>query len=119
MTGYHTRCACPPEQPEDPERIAIREALAFGKAVYDQPRALGLSVADLARRADMTTDEIERTEEDGTEPAIALLRRPATALDTAMHLTAGHDLRPRAVRTPRSLSRSARYTKAHSRLIWR
>jgi hypothetical protein len=24
---------CPPENTEDPERIAIREALAFGKAV--------------------------------------------------------------------------------------
>jgi len=44
----------PPEQSEDPERITIREALAFGKAVYDQRRALGLSVADLAGRAEMT-----------------------------------------------------------------
>ena len=33
MTGYHTRWVRPPEQSEDPERIAIREALAFGKAV--------------------------------------------------------------------------------------
>jgi hypothetical protein len=41
MASYHTR---PPDQAEDPERIAIREALAFGKAVYDQRRALGLSV---------------------------------------------------------------------------
>jgi hypothetical protein len=39
MTGYHTRWVRPPEQAEDPERIAIREALAFGKAVYDQRRA--------------------------------------------------------------------------------
>jgi hypothetical protein len=38
-TGYHTRWVLPPEQPEDPERIAIREALAFGKAVRDQRRA--------------------------------------------------------------------------------
>jgi len=102
MTGYHTRWACPPEQPE---RIAIRGELAFGKAVYDQCRALGLSVADLAGRADMTTDKIECIEEGGTEPAIALLRRPATAPDAAVHLTAGHGLRPRAVRTPRSLTR--------------
>lgn len=36
MTGYHTRWVRPPEHAEDPERIAIREALAFGKAVYDQ-----------------------------------------------------------------------------------
>jgi transcriptional regulator with XRE-family HTH domain len=82
----------PPEQPTDPERIAIREALAFGKAVYDQRRALGLSVADLAGRADMTADEIERIEEGGTEPTIALLRRLAAALDADVRLTAGHDL---------------------------
>ena len=35
MTGYHTRWVRPDELAEDPERIAIREALAFGKAVYD------------------------------------------------------------------------------------
>ena len=94
MTGYHTRWVCPPEQPEDPEPIAIREALASGKAVYDQCRALGLSVADLARRADMTTGEIECIEEGGTEPAFALLRRLATALGAPCTLTAGHDLCP-------------------------
>lgn len=31
MTGYHTRWVRPPEQAEDPERIAIREALAFAR----------------------------------------------------------------------------------------
>jgi hypothetical protein len=35
MTGYHTRWVRLPERAEDPERIAIREALAFGKAVCD------------------------------------------------------------------------------------
>jgi len=50
MTGYHTRWVRPPEQAEDPERIAIGEALAFGKAVHDQRRALSLSVAGLAAR---------------------------------------------------------------------
>jgi transcriptional regulator with XRE-family HTH domain len=94
MTGYHTRWVCPTEQPEDPERIAIREALAFGNVVYDQCRALDLSVADLAGRADTTTDEIECIEEGGTESTIALLRRLATALDAAVHLTAGHYLGP-------------------------
>ena len=39
MTGYHTRWVRPPERAEDQERIAIREALAFGKAVYDQRTA--------------------------------------------------------------------------------
>jgi transcriptional regulator with XRE-family HTH domain len=74
------------------ERIAIREALAFGKAIYDQRRALGLSTAELAGRAEMTVDEIECIEEGGTEPAIALLRRLAAALDADVRLTAGHDL---------------------------
>jgi transcriptional regulator with XRE-family HTH domain len=92
MTGYHTRWVRPPQEAGDPERVAIREALAFGKAVHDQRRALGLSVADLAERADMTADEIECIEEGGTEPAIALLRRLAAALDADVHLTAGHDL---------------------------
>lgn len=92
MTGYHTRWIRQSERAEDPERVAIREALAFGKAVYDQRRALGLSLADLAGRADMTADEIECIEEGGTEPTIPLLRRLAAALDADVHLTAGHDL---------------------------
>jgi transcriptional regulator with XRE-family HTH domain len=44
-----------------------------GKAVYDQRRAPGLSVTDLAGRADMTVDEIACIEEGGTEPTIAPL----------------------------------------------
>ena len=35
MTGYHTRWPRPEELVGDPERVAIREALAFGKALYD------------------------------------------------------------------------------------
>jgi transcriptional regulator with XRE-family HTH domain len=92
MTGYHTRWVRLPEQADDPERIAIREALAFGKAVYDQRCALGLTIAELAGRAGLTTDEIECIEEGGTEPTIALLRRLAAALDSDVRLTAGHDL---------------------------
>ena len=87
-----TRLPHPPEQAEDPERIAIREALAFGKAVYDQRLALGLSIDELAGRAGMTVDEIECIEEGGTEPTVALLRSLAAALDADVHLTAGHDL---------------------------
>jgi transcriptional regulator with XRE-family HTH domain len=68
------------------------EALAFGKAVYDQRCALGLTVADLAARADMTVDDVECIEEGGTEPTIALLRRLAAALDSDVRLTPGHDL---------------------------
>jgi hypothetical protein len=32
MTGYHTSRVRPPEHADGPERIAIREALAFGPA---------------------------------------------------------------------------------------
>lgn len=62
MIGYRTRWVRPPEQADDPERIVIREALAFGKVVYNQRCALGLSVADLAARADMSVDDIECVE---------------------------------------------------------
>ena len=92
MTGYHTRWARPEETADDPERIAIREALAFGKALYDIRTELGLSVAELAARAAMTEDDIERIEESGTEPTVPLLRRPAAALNASVQLTPGHDL---------------------------
>jgi transcriptional regulator with XRE-family HTH domain len=92
MSGYHTRWVRPAESTDDPERIAIREALAFGKALYDIRTALGLSVAELALRASLTDDDIERIEEGGTEPTIPLLRRLAAALDADVRLTPGHDL---------------------------
>jgi transcriptional regulator with XRE-family HTH domain len=91
MAGYHTRWVRPEEPVEDPERIAIREALAFGKALYDIRTALGLSVADLAARAGMSDDDIECIEEGGTEPTVPLLRRLAQALNADVRLTAGHD----------------------------
>jgi transcriptional regulator with XRE-family HTH domain len=92
MTGYHTRWVRSEDTADDPERIAIREALAFGKALYDRRTALGLSIPDLAGRTGMTVEEIECIEEGGTEPTVALLRRLASALDADVRLTAGHDL---------------------------
>ena len=74
MTGYHTRWVRPQDAADDPERSAIREALVFGKALYDIRTALGLTVAELATRAAMTDDDIEGIEEGGTEPTIPLLR---------------------------------------------
>ncbi len=47
----------------DPERIAIREALADGQAVYDRRTALGLTAGEVALRAGMTVDQIECIEE--------------------------------------------------------
>ena len=92
MTGYHTRWVQPAAEADDPERIAIREALAFGKAVYDRRTTLSMTVAELAGRAGMTVDEVECIEEGGTEPTVALLRRLAAALDADVRLTPGHDL---------------------------
>lgn len=92
MAGYHARWVRPEELADDPERIAIREALAFGKALYDVRNALGLTVSELAERAGMTDDDIECIEEGGTEPTIPLLRRLAAALNADVRLTAGHDL---------------------------
>ena len=90
-TGYRTRWARPEETADDAERIAIREALAFGKALYDIRTELGLTVVELATRAEMTDDDIERIEEGGTEPTVPLLRRLAAALNATVHLTSGHD----------------------------
>jgi len=92
MTGYHTRWVLPSADADDPERVAIREALAFGKAVYDRRIALSMTVAELAMRAGMTADEVECIEEGGTEPTVTLLRRLAAALDADVRLTPGHDL---------------------------
>lgn len=92
MAGYHTRWVRPAEIPDDPERIAIREALAFGKALYDVRTELALSVPELAARAGLTDDEIECIEEGGTPPTVPLLRRLAAALNADVRLTPGHDL---------------------------
>ena len=91
MSGSHTRWTRAEAESEDPERIAIREALAFGKAVYDRRVTLGLSVAELLDGG-ITADEIECIEEGGTEATIPLLRRLAAALDADVRLTPGHDL---------------------------
>lgn len=48
MTGYHTRWARPAEPADNPERITSREALAFGKAVYDIRTELGLTITEFA-----------------------------------------------------------------------
>jgi ribosome-binding protein aMBF1 (putative translation factor) len=90
MSGSHSGWARAGGEAENPERSAVREALAFGKAVYDQRVTLGLSAADLALPIGMTADEIECIEEAGTEPTIALLRL-LTALDAGVRLTTGHD----------------------------
>lgn len=100
MTSNHTRWERFEADFDDPERIAIREALAFGKALYDRRTALGLSIDELAERARMTADEIECIEEGGTEPTVALLRVLAAALEADVRLTAGHDMGSVGFETP-------------------
>jgi transcriptional regulator with XRE-family HTH domain len=77
---------------EDPERIAIRDALAFGKAVYDVRNVLGLSVAEVVGRVGLSENEVECIEEGGTEPTVSLLRCLASAFNAEVILTADHDL---------------------------
>ncbi|MEV5609223.1 helix-turn-helix transcriptional regulator [Streptomyces sp. NPDC052225] len=77
---------------DDPERLAIREAMAFGKALYDRRTDLGLSTAELAERLSVTEDEVACMEEGGTQPTLDLLRRLAGALEADVRLTSGHEL---------------------------
>jgi transcriptional regulator with XRE-family HTH domain len=77
-----------PDGPSLPHRGPEFRARRF----FDQRRALGLSAAELAARAELTVDDVECIEEGGTEPTIALLRRLASALDSDVRLTTGHDL---------------------------
>jgi hypothetical protein len=91
MTGYHTRWARPRDAADDPDRIAIREALAFGRPCTTSAPPLICPYPNWPRAA-MTDDDIERIEEGGTEPTIPLLRRLAVPLNADVHLTGGHDL---------------------------
>ena len=77
----------PDADPEDPERIAIRESLAFGKAVYDRRTALGLTSAEVALRAGMTADQIECIEEGGTEATIGRRVARAAVLLAGQHVS--------------------------------
>ena len=92
MTSQHAHWTPSGAEADNADRIAIRQALAFGKALYDRRTALGLTSVELAERAGMTQDDIEYIEEGGTEPTVGLLRVLAAALDADVRLTAGHDL---------------------------
>lgn len=92
MVGYHTRWVRSGPLEDDPERVAIREALALGKALYDRRTALGLTIDELAERAGMTSDDIECVEEGGTPPTVGLLRVLGAALNADVRLTSGDDL---------------------------
>jgi ribosome-binding protein aMBF1 (putative translation factor) len=59
-------------------------ALALGQAVYDRRTALGLSQAELARRAGMTQPQISTIEGGDSLPTLPLLTRLTGALDASL-----------------------------------
>jgi len=69
------------------ESLAYQEAgqaFALGQAVYDRRVELGLSQAELARRAGMTQSQISRIEGGDSVPTLTLLTRLAKALDASL-----------------------------------
>ncbi|MFE3602994.1 helix-turn-helix domain-containing protein [Streptomyces sp. NPDC059142] len=73
-------------EPVEESRAYVEAGYAFelGQAVYDRRAALGLSQAELARRAGMTQPQISSIEGGGSVPTLTLLTRLAKALDASM-----------------------------------
>ena len=69
---------------ESPAYVEAGHALALGQAVYDRRVALGVSQAELARRAGMTQPQISHIEGGDSVPTLPLLTRLATALDASL-----------------------------------
>ncbi|WP_455356099.1 helix-turn-helix domain-containing protein [Streptomyces sp. SYSU K217416] len=89
--GYHTQWKIPDEHRADPAYIEAGAAIALGQAVYDFRAALGISEAELARRAGLAEAEIEQIEGGGATPTLALLRKLAAALDAQLDLSIDSD----------------------------
>jgi transcriptional regulator with XRE-family HTH domain len=71
------------------ESAAYREAghaFALGQAVYDRRTELGLSQAELARRADMSQPQISTIEGGDSVPTLPLLARLTKALDASLSI---------------------------------
>ncbi|MEV8389569.1 MULTISPECIES: helix-turn-helix transcriptional regulator [unclassified Streptomyces] len=69
---------------ESPAYVEAGYALALGQAVYDRRAELGLSQAELARRADMTQPQISNIEGGDSVPTLPLLTRLAKAMDASL-----------------------------------
>ena len=69
---------------ESPGYVEAGHALALGQAVYDRRIALGISQADLARRAGMTQPQVSNIEGGDAVPTLPLLTRLAAALDASL-----------------------------------
>ncbi|NEA56886.1 helix-turn-helix domain-containing protein [Streptomyces sp. SID13666] len=83
---------------EDPAVVELREeirlAMELGQAVFDRRTELGISQAEMARRAGMTQPQVSRIEGGDTLPTLPLLDRLARALESALdiHLVPGTDI---------------------------
>ncbi|MEV0779795.1 helix-turn-helix domain-containing protein [Streptomyces sp. NPDC050433] len=80
--GYHTNWNVPPEHREDAEYRAAGRRMDFAQAVYERRAHLGWSAAELAERAGMAQEDIDRIEESGVDPTLELLERLAMALQS-------------------------------------
>lgn len=72
-------------------RAEIRLAFDLGQAVHDRRTELGISQAELARRAGMTQPQVSKLELGGTVPTLPLLVRLAKALDTSLNIALDGD----------------------------
>ncbi|MFF2844775.1 helix-turn-helix domain-containing protein [Streptomyces sp. NPDC058001] len=69
---------------ESPAYVEAGYGFALGQAVYDRRTELGLSQAELARRAGMAQPQISNIEGGDSVPTLPLLTRLANALDASL-----------------------------------
>jgi transcriptional regulator with XRE-family HTH domain len=69
---------------ESPAYTQAGHAFALGQAVYDRRVELGLSQAEVARRAGMSQPQISTIEGGDALPTLPLLGRLAKALDASL-----------------------------------
>ncbi|MCX2927358.1 helix-turn-helix domain-containing protein [Streptomyces sp. NEAU-W12] len=80
-SGYHTTWNVPPEHREAPAYRAAGRRTDFAQAVYDRRSALGWNVAELARRAELSEEDVEAIEESSVDPIFDLIECLVTAMD--------------------------------------
>ena len=71
---------------ESPAYVEAGHTFALGQAVYDRRTELGLSQAELARRAGMTQPQISNIEGGDSVPTLPLLIRLANALNASLSI---------------------------------
>ncbi|MFJ7156062.1 helix-turn-helix domain-containing protein [Streptomyces sp. NPDC101118] len=69
---------------ESPAYVQAGYGFALGQAVYDRRTDLGLSQAELARRAGMSQLQVSNIEGGDSVPTLPLLTRLAKALDASL-----------------------------------